>query len=109
MQWEEVPEIDRNGIINFYEVQIDPARFQDVSYMNVSGSELVLVVDELEEFVEYSFTIRAYTIVGPGPFSVVTTNTTNQAGEWNVCGCVESTCIVAVLIHLLLLEVLNPT
>ena len=81
MQWEEVPEIDRNGIITFYEVRIDPAQFQDVSYTNVSGSELVLVVGGLEEFVEYSFTIRAYTIVGHGPFSVVTINTTNQAGE----------------------------
>ena len=81
VQWEEVPAIDRNGIVTFYEVRVDPAQFQIVRYENVSGSELVLVVDGLEEFVEYSFTIRAYTIVGPGPFSVITTNTTNQAGK----------------------------
>ena len=81
VQWEEVPEIDRNGIITFYEVRVDPTQFQDVSYFNVSGSELVLVVDGLEEFVEYSFTIRAYTIAGPGPFSDVTANTTDEASE----------------------------
>ena len=83
VQWEEVPEIDQNGIITFYEVRIDPAQFQDVSYMNVSGSELVLVVDQLEEFVEYSFAVRAYTSAGPGPFSVITTSTTDQPREWN--------------------------
>ena len=84
MQWEEVPEIDRNGEIIYYEVRVGPAQFQDVSYENVSGSELVLVVDGLEEFVEYNFTIRAYTSAGPGPFSDVTTNTTDEAGEGNV-------------------------
>ena len=87
VQWEVVPEIDQNGIITFYEVQIDPAQFQDVSYVNVSeGSELVLVFDELEEFVEYNFTIRAYTSAGPGPFSDITTSRTDEAGEGNACG-----------------------
>ena len=109
VQWETVPEIDRNGIITFFEVRVHPVQFQDISYINVSGSELVLVVGGLEEFVEYSFTIRAYTIAGPGKFSDVTTSTTNQAGKRNACGCVEDACIVTVLIHLLLLEVLNPT
>ena len=84
MQWEEVPEIDRNGDITTYEVRVDPAQFQNIRFETVPGSELVLVVDELEEFVEYSFTIRAYTIVGPGPFSVITTSTTDQAGKVNV-------------------------
>ena len=87
MQWEEVPEIDRNGEIIYYEVQVNPAQFQDVSYENVSGSDLVLVADELEEFVEYNFTVRAYTNAGPGPFSNVTTNTTDQAGNGNACEC----------------------
>ena len=84
VQWEAVPKIAQNGIITFYEVRVYPAQFQDVSYVNVSGSELVLVVDGLEEFVEYNFTVRAYTIAGPGPFSVITTSTTDQAGNFNV-------------------------
>ena len=88
MQWEEVPEIDRNGNITFYEVQVYPAQFQNVSYVNVSGSEQELVVGGLEEFVEYNFTVRAYTIAGPGPFSAFTANTTDEAGKrnWFECG-----------------------
>ena len=78
-----MPEIDRNGEIINYEVRVDPAQFQSVSYVNVSDSELVVVVDGLEEFVEYNFTIRAYTSAGQGPFSDVTTNTTDQAGKRN--------------------------
>ena len=49
----------------------------------MSGSELVVVVDGLEEFVEYNFTIRAYTIAGPVPFSDVTTSLTGKASEGN--------------------------
>ena len=97
-----VPEIHQNGIITFYEVQIDPDRFQALSHMNVSGSELELVVDQLEEFVEYNFTVRAYTIVGPGPFSNVTNSTTNQAGERNACGHVESCIYMPFFCYLIL-------
>ena len=96
--------MDQNGIITVYEVRVDPTQFQDVSYINVSGSELVLVVDGLEEFVEYNFTIRAYTIAGPGPFSVITTSTTDQAGEGSACGlekhCTSSEYIIMPIISL---------
>ena len=81
VQWEQVPEIDRNGEIIYYEVRVDPAQFQSISDVNVSGAELEVMVDGLEEFVQYNFTLRAYTSAGPGPFSNVTTNTTDQAGE----------------------------
>ena len=90
-----MPAIHQNGEIISYEVRVDPAQFQNVSYINVSGSELMLVIDRLEEFVEYNFTIRAYTIVGPGPFSVVTTSTTDQAGERSVCMNVKNPMIMA--------------
>ena len=91
VQWEAVPEIDQNGQITSYEVRVDQAQIQNVSYLNVSGSELVLVVNGLEELVEYNFTIRAYTIAGPGPFSVITTSTTDQAGEGSACGLEKNT------------------
>ena len=91
LQWEAVPHIDQNGQIISYLVRVEPAEFENVSCMNVSGSDLALVVDGLEEFVEYNFTIRAYTIAGPGPFSVITTSTTDQAGEWIACECEKNT------------------
>ena len=81
VQWEAVAEIDRNGEITFYEVQVDPAQFQNVHLENVSSSALLLTIGGLEEFVQYNFTIRAYTSAGPGPFSIVTNSTTNQASE----------------------------
>ena len=87
VQWEEVPEIDQNGKIIYYEVQVDLSQFQNVRFENASGSELLIVIGELEEFVEYSFTIRAYTIVGPGPYSDVTSNKTDEAGEENAFEC----------------------
>ena len=89
VQWEDVPESDQNGQIIAYEVRVDPAQFQNVGYMNVSGSELALVVGGLEEFVEYNFTIRAYTIAGPGPFSVFTTSSTDQAGKGISAQCIK--------------------
>ena len=100
MQWEEVPEIDRNGDIT-YEVRVDPAQFQNISFENVPGSELVLVVDRLEEFVEYNFTVRAYTSAGPGPFSDITTNTTDEAGEGNVHGNAEKVLLLPQNIYIL--------
>ena len=81
MQWEEVTEIYHNGEIILYEMQVDPAEIEDVSYVNVSGSELVLLVGGLEEFVEHSFTVQAYTIAGPGSFSAVTISTNDRASE----------------------------
>ena len=81
VQWEEVPEIYQNGEIILYEVRIEPPRIENVSYVTVSGSELMLVVDGLEEYVKYRFTIRAYTIAGPGPFSDVTTSATDPASK----------------------------
>ena len=81
VQWEAVAEINQNGKIAFYEVQVDPAQFQNVRLENVSSSALLLTIGGLEEFVQYSFTIKAYTSAGPGPFSIVTNSTTNQASE----------------------------
>ena len=109
VQWEAVPEIDLIGIVTFYEVRVDTAQFQHVSYVNVSGSELVLVVDGLEEFVEYNFTIRAYTIAGPGPFSVITTSTTDQAGEQNVCKDEKTLYLLRIFMHLIFpLKLISP-
>ena len=35
----------------------------------MSGSDLSVSLVELQEFVNYSIQVRAYTIVGPGPYS----------------------------------------
>ena len=70
--WDRVPEINENGIITTYEVQYEPQTTFDVvvvvgGVLNTSNTSLLLT--GLEEFVEYDIIVRAYTSVGPGPFS----------------------------------------
>ena len=79
--WEEVPEIDQDGDIILYEVQYKPLETFDGTLMvetaNVSNSSILeVVLMDLEEDVDYNITIRAYTSVGPGPFSPVVMNRT---------------------------------
>ena len=47
--------------------------------MNTSNTSVVL--GGLQEYVEYNITVRAYTIVGPGPFSPGVNNRTFEDGK----------------------------
>ena len=81
--WENVLAIDRNGIIIQFEVQISQSTFTENSQriMTTNGSVFMLEWNGLEEFVEYNITIRAFTSIGPGPFSTVIMNTTFEDGK----------------------------
>ena len=81
--WEPVPEIDRNGIIAQYEVEFNQSTFNQIStgdLTTTNASQLMVELEGLEEYVEYSVRVRAYTSVGPGPFSVAVINTTLEDG-----------------------------
>ena len=81
--WDSVPGIDRNGIITQYEVEFNQSTFSEISTSNLTttnGSQLMVKLEGLEEYVEYSVQVRAYTSVGPGPFSVAIMNTTLEDG-----------------------------
>ena len=81
--WDPVPEIDRNGIITQYEVEFNQSTFKEISASNLTttnGSQLNVELEGLEEYVEYSVRVRAYTSVGLGPFSVAIMNTTMEDG-----------------------------
>ena len=83
MTWDPVPEIDRNGIITQYEVEFNQSTFNEISasYLTTTnGSQLNVELEGLEEYVEYSVRVRAYTSVGLGPFSVAIMNTTMEDG-----------------------------
>ena len=71
VSWEEVPAIDQNGIIIMYEVQYEPLEtFGDQLSTNTTNTTmLTTTLTDLEEYVEYNITVRAYTSVGPGPYS----------------------------------------
>ena len=81
MTWERVPSIAENGIITQYEIEFNQTTFDEVSMnnvTNVSSSTFEIVLSELEEYVEYSIRVRAYTSEGPGPYSDVIYETTLQ-------------------------------
>jgi len=82
--WDPVPEIDRNGIITQYEVEFNQSTFNEISTSNLTttgGSQLMVELQGLEEYVVYSIRVRAYTSMGSGPFSVAVMNRTLEDGE----------------------------
>ena len=83
--WEPVPEIDQNGIITQYEVRYTPLTTfgglisENSTFVDVSITEITLT--DLQEFVEYNISVRAYTSAGPGPFSPGEVAQTAEAGK----------------------------
>ena len=82
VSWTEVPEIDRNGIITMYEVIYESLMTFGAT---VSTTNLTIIVGGLEEDVEYNISVRAYTSVGPSPYSEEITNRTLEDSKCLVC------------------------
>lgn len=83
--WEEVPAMEQNGIITEYEVQYRQFTFESIPLtqtVNVSAPTLAINLTGLEEHVEYSIRIRAFTAVGPGPFTIDVSTITSQDSEY---------------------------
>ncbi len=83
VNWTDVPEIDQNGVITEYEVMYEPL-------MTFMGTEspgtnlttiLSILLQGLQEYVEYNISVRAYTNDGDGPYSVGVIRRTLQDGE----------------------------
>ena len=86
--WEEVPAIEENGVIIIYEVEFEPLEFTNTLMINTTnGTSLLTTVTGLQEFVAYNISVRAYTIVGSGPYSETETETTAEDGiiTFTVC------------------------
>ena len=80
--WEDVPMIDQNGNITIYAVQIEPLDFPaDTFTALLNTTSLLIVVTDLEEYVNYNISVRAYTSVGPGPYSDPVTERTFEDGK----------------------------
>ena len=73
--WNGVPLIDQNGLITTYEVLYEPfGTFDDLmnigsTTVNVTATDLSTLLVNLQEFVSYRIAVRAYTSIGPGPYS----------------------------------------
>jgi len=80
--WDEIPGLDQNGIITDYEIQIEPLDFTtDLVANRLNTTNLSMLVTDLEENIRYSIEVRAYTSVGPGPYSVAVTVRTFEDGN----------------------------
>ena len=82
MTWDEIPGLDQNGNIIEYEVEIEPLQFPaDIFIDQLTTTNLSIVVTGLEEYVFYNISVRAYTSVGPGPYSDPVTERTSEDGN----------------------------
>ena len=85
MSWSEVPEIDRNGIITMYEVMYEPLMTFDKQLQSNTTSianNTSVILPDLQEYVNYSISVRAYTNVGPGNYSEEVTVRTLEDGNY---------------------------
>ena len=85
VRWEEVIAIDQNGIITMYEVRYEPLETFDDSIrtmtVNVTAPEQSVILGDLQEYVDYNISVRAYTSVGEGPYSAEITERTFEDGR----------------------------
>lgn len=85
--WNEVPAIHRNGIIVQYEVEYNQSGSSDSQTESVDADIFVLSLSMLEDFATYLIRVRAYTVVGPGPYSPPVNVTEEEKGLKNTKGC----------------------
>ena len=85
VSWSEVPAIDRNGIITQYEVEYEPLETfggQITTMMDTTNAiTFELLLENLEEYVKYSITIRAGTEAGLGVTSTPISVQTDETGK----------------------------
>ena len=85
VMWEEVVSIDQNGVITTYEVMYAPlevfAGAIGTGIKNVTSHSSSVVLTDLEEYVFYNISVRAYTKVGQGNFSSPITERTSDDGN----------------------------
>ena len=88
VMWYEVPPIEQNGVIIAYEITYTPLEnftgVIGINSTNVFGSDLSVSLVGLQEYVNYSIQVRAYTSEGPGPYSTpVIQLTLEDSKSWN--------------------------
>ncbi len=79
--WNNVQEIDHNGILIAFEVLYVPLNISAENTVNVSSNNRSIMLTHLQEYAEYNISIRAFTSVGAGPFSTIVTGRTSEDGK----------------------------
>ena len=83
VSWSEVPAIDRNGIITQYEVVYEPLETfgGSIGSNSITTTAMAATLSDLQEYVVYNVSVRAYTSTGPGPFSTEVAVRTLENGK----------------------------
>ena len=82
VSWAEVPIFNRNGLIVLYEILYEPNDILDqLARCTTNTTELFVLLTDLHPFVTYAILVRAYTSVGPGPYSDVSLERTTEDGK----------------------------
>ena len=90
--WDIVPPIDQNGVITMYELLYEPLETCGaIVNTTVDGTARAVNLTGLEEYVNYTISVRAYTSAGEGPYSDGVTVVTFEDGRYFQT-CVLSCC-----------------
>lgn len=83
--WNEVPPIERNGIITAYQVQYIQTAFnkENVLIQMIDEPALNTTLSDLHEYTTYIIRVLAFTIAGPGPYSNETVAITFEDSKCN--------------------------
>ena len=99
--WDEVPLINQNGNITMYEVLYVPLQTfgETLSSSTISTTDFETVINGLAPYVSYNISVRAYTVVGAGPYSEPVVNRTLEEGMAD-CFCNGLLCNVNLIVVL---------
>ena len=78
VQWDEVPENDKNGIIKGYNITYKDWRTGVEKTQTVDASTRQVELEGLNEFTKYNISVLAFTVKGDGPQSATITVTTDE-------------------------------
>ena len=83
--WEEVAPIDQNGVITMYQVLYQPQETFSgaIGPRSMNVTELTADLTDLEEYVNYTISVQAYTSAGEGPYSDGILEQTNEDSKWS--------------------------
>ena len=82
LHWNPPPIQYQNGILRYYEIEYySTSDFLSIEQKvaNVSASQNTITIENLQEYAEFQFKVRAYTSIGPGPYSSEITVTTQPS------------------------------
>lgn len=84
--WEDIPLIDQNGVIMIYEVLYEPLETFNgtITEQKINTTNHFITLTDLEEFINYSISVRGFTVVGPGNYSVPLLVMTIEDGKFNI-------------------------